>query len=265
MNIDFHCHFLPVNFPELVHDIAHRYNPQISHGLRESKQISVGGHYVAPHTIELYDLDEKRMTMDRTDIDVQVLSTPPYALFYWADHGVAIEMDRTLNEALSSAVQDEPERFVGLASVPLRDPAAAVEELERAVTQLGMKGVAIGSSVYGCPLSSPECHPFFQKIQELDVPVFVHPTNTPMTDLLPDFYLSNHVDYPTEPAMAAAQLMFVGVLEMCPNRNICLAHGGATFPVLLGRSRQGRASDRSYMAQRPTPRWISPSASMTIA
>jgi aminocarboxymuconate-semialdehyde decarboxylase len=239
MNIDFHCHFLPANFPDLVRDIAHMYNPQVSDGPRGSQQITIASHYVAPHTVELYDLDEKLLAMDRTEIDIQVLSVPPYAFFNWADPQVAIKMAKTLNEALSNAVQDEPKRFVGLASVPLQDPAAAVEELERAVTQLGMKGVAIGASVYGRPLSSPDLHPFFQKVQELGVPAFLHPTNTPMTDYMPDFYLSNLIGYPTETALAAAHLMFGGVLETFPNLNICLAHGGGTFPVLLGRIRHG--------------------------
>ena len=70
---------------------------------------------------------------------MQVLSAPPYAFFDWTDPPVTIKMARTLNEALCSAVQDEPERFVGLVSVPLQDPAAAVEELAHAVAQLGWK------------------------------------------------------------------------------------------------------------------------------
>ncbi len=239
MNIDFHCHYLPAEFPDLVRDIAHIYSPQVSDGPRGSKQISIGGHYVAPHTIELYDLDEKLLAMDRSEIDIQVLSAPPYAFFYWADPQVAIQMARTLNDALSRAVQDEPERFVGFASVPLQDPGAAVDELERAMTQLKMKGVAIGASLYGRPLSSPELRPFFGKVHELGIPVFLHPTNTPMTDLMPDYYLSNFIGYPTETALAAAHLMFGGVLEMFPNLNICLAHGGGTLPALLGRIRHG--------------------------
>lgn len=77
--------------------------------------------------------------MDRTEIDMQVLSAPPCAFFDWTDPPVAIKMARTLNGALCSAVQDEPERFVGLPSVTLQDHAAAVEELECAVAQLGWK------------------------------------------------------------------------------------------------------------------------------
>jgi aminocarboxymuconate-semialdehyde decarboxylase len=128
---------------------------------------------------------------------------------------------------------------VALASVPLQTPDAAVIEVERAVAQLGMKGVAIGASVDGRSLSSPELRPFFQTVQNLGVPIFLHPTNTPMTDLMPDFYLSNLIGYPTETAMAAAHLMFSGVLEADPNIQICLAHGGGTFPALLGRIRHG--------------------------
>jgi aminocarboxymuconate-semialdehyde decarboxylase len=239
MNIDFHSHYLPQNFPELVRHIAQRYAPQFSDGPRGSTLITVGTHYFAPHTVELYDLDEKMLTMDRTDIDIQVLSAPPYAFLYWADAEVALTMARALNDALSQAVQSEASRFVALASVPLQAAAAAAAEAERAVLQLGMKGVAIGASVHGQPLSSPALRPFFQKVQDLGVPVFLHPTNTPMTDLMPDFYLSNLIGYPTETALAAAHLMFGGVLETFPHLPICLAHGGGTFPALLGRLRHG--------------------------
>jgi aminocarboxymuconate-semialdehyde decarboxylase len=237
MNIDFHCHYLPANFPELVCDLAHMYSPQVSDGPRGSKLITISGHYFAPHTVELYDLDEEMLAMERTDIDMQVLSVPPYALFYWADPEVASAAARTLNDALSQAVREEPEHFVVLATAPLPAPAAAAAEVGRAVSQLGMRGMAIGASVYGGPLSSPDLRPFFQRVQELGVPVFLHPTNTPMTDLMPDFYLWNLIGYPTETALAAAHLMFGGVLESFPSLNICLAHGCGTLPVLLGRMR----------------------------
>jgi len=239
MNIDFHCHYLPSNFPDLVREIAHLYAPEVSDGPRGSKLIKIQGQVFPPHTLELYDMDEKLLVMDRTDIEMQVLSVPPYAFFYWADAEPAMQMARVLNDALSRAVQEERARFVALATVPLQDPSAAVEELQRAVSHLGMKGVAIGSSVYGRPLSSPELQPFFQKVQDLGVPVFLHPMNTPLTDLMPDFYLSNMIGYPTETALAAAHLMFGGVLEAFPNLNICLAHGGGTLPYLLGRIRHG--------------------------
>lgn len=254
MNIDFHSHYLPQNFPDLVRDIAHSYHPQVSDGPRGSKLITIDRHYFAPHTVELYDLDEKLLTMDRADIDVQVLSAPPYAFFYWAAPEVALTMARTLNDALSEAVQNESKRFVALASVPLQASDAAVAEVARAVALRGMKGVAIGASVYGRPLSAPELRPFFQKVQDLGVPIFLHPTNTPMTDLMPDFYLSNLIGYPTETALAAAHLMFGGVLEAYPHLHICLAHGGGAFPALLGRLRHGarvRSEVRGTTANAP--------------
>jgi aminocarboxymuconate-semialdehyde decarboxylase len=239
MNIDFHSHYLPPHFPEVVCEIAHRYRPQVSDGPRGSKLIVIDRHRFAPHTVELYDLDEKLLAMDRTDIAMQVLSVPPYAFFYWAEPEVGGAMARTLNDALSEAVHTEPDRFVALASVPLQAPELAVAEVERAVTRLGLKGVAIGASVYGRPLSAPELRPFFQKVQDLGVPIFVHPADTPLTELMPDYYLSNLIGYPTETALAAAHLMFGGVLEAFPDLKICLAHGGGTFPAVLGRLRHG--------------------------
>jgi predicted TIM-barrel fold metal-dependent hydrolase len=99
-------------------------------------------------------------------------------------------MAHTLNDPLSQAIQEGPERLIALATAPLQAPAAAAAEMERAVSQLGMRGVVIGASLDGRPLSSPDPRPFFQKAQELGVPVFLHPTNTPMADLMPDFSLN---------------------------------------------------------------------------
>ena len=82
MNIDFLCHYLPANFPQLVCDPARMYSPQVSDGARGSELITIRGHGSAPHTVELYDLDEKMLAMERMDSDVQLPWVPLYALFY---------------------------------------------------------------------------------------------------------------------------------------------------------------------------------------
>jgi hypothetical protein len=82
MNIDFHCHYLPANFPQLVCDPAQMYSPQVSDGARGSELITIRGHGFAPHTVELYDLNEKMLAMERMDFDMQLRSVPAYALFY---------------------------------------------------------------------------------------------------------------------------------------------------------------------------------------
>jgi hypothetical protein len=152
MNIDFHWDFLPANFPDLVCDIAHRYHSQISDGPRGSVQISIGGLAVAPHVIALCGLDEKRLTLDRTAIAMQVLSVPPDACCDWADPQVAVKLAHALNDALGRAVQDASERFVGQVLVALQDRAAAVEELIRAVTPLAMIGYPTKTAIVAAHL-----------------------------------------------------------------------------------------------------------------
>ena len=67
MNIDFHSHYLPENCPHRVRAIAHRYHPQVSDGPRGGKLLAIGPHSFAPHTVELFDLDAKMLTMDMPD------------------------------------------------------------------------------------------------------------------------------------------------------------------------------------------------------
>ena len=78
MNIDFNYYFLPVNFPDLLRDIAHGDSPQVRSGPLGSQHIAIIDYFLAPHRIEFYDLDEKRLAMDRTEIDMQGLPVPPY-------------------------------------------------------------------------------------------------------------------------------------------------------------------------------------------
>ncbi|MEX2431005.1 MAG: amidohydrolase family protein [Dehalococcoidia bacterium] len=180
------------------------------------------------------DLPARIKHMDERQIDIQLLSVPPFLT------GLGAEAARQLNQGIAEAVEAYPSRFMGLATVPLEEPDAAVVELEHAIHELGFKGVEIVSNVGGEDLHERKFAPFYRKVQELDVPVFIHPHNVVgRENRLSPFFLTNLIGNPTDTAIAAAGLIFGGVLKEFPGLKFILAHGGGTCPYLIGRWDRG--------------------------
>ncbi len=147
-----------------------------------------------------------------------------------------------------------PDRLAGLATVPLQDIPAAVAELERAVTRLGLRGVYIGSNIGGKDLDHPDLFPFFAKAEALRAPVFLHPIDVLGVERLRAYYLHNGLGNPFETALAAARLIFGGVLDRLPRLQVCLAHAGGALPYLFGRlDRVYRVRKEARGALRRTP------------
>ena len=209
--------------------------------------IDVHAHYIPESCLELEaeypdpaaligdmtDLDKRLQDMDRTSVDVQAIS--PYLGFLNKDLATA----RRMNQGIAEAVDSHPSRFVGLAAVPMSNPAEAATELERAVKELDMRGVEIGSNVGGTNLDAKEFAPFYARVQELDVPVFIHPVEVLGIDRLRSYHLANLLGNPTDTAAAVASLIFGGVLKEFPRLKFYLAHGGGSCPYLRGRWEHG--------------------------
>ena len=180
-------------------------------------------------TADIADLEARAQAMTAMGVDVQVLS--PWFGFFASDNATA----RKHNDAMAAAVEGRPDRFIGLALVPMREPEQAPRELERAVRELGLHGAEIGSNVLGTNLDSKEFAPFYAKVQELDVPVFIHPVNVLGRERLASYHLDNLIGNPSDTAVAAASLVFGGVLREFPRLKFYLAHGGGSCPYLRGR------------------------------
>jgi aminocarboxymuconate-semialdehyde decarboxylase len=131
---------------------------------------------------------------------------------------------------------EHPERFTGMATVPLQEPALAIEELRYAREALGLRAVEIGTCPGGRDFDDPDLFPFFEACATLDVAVFVHPA-TPLAggERLTRYYFPLIVGNPLETAVAVSKLIYGGVLERLPDLRICFAHGGGAFPFTLGR------------------------------
>ena len=178
---------------------------------------------------DMTDVDVRLKEMDESGIQVQVLSG--FLALLSREAAVA----RQFNDSLARVVASHPDRFAGLALAPMAEPEKVPEELDRAVKELGMVGVGIASNINGTNLDAKELGPFYAKVQELDIPIFIHPANVLGPDRLSDWYLSNFIGNVTDTAVAAASIIFGGVFQEYPKLKIYLAHGGGSCPYIRGR------------------------------
>jgi len=196
------------------------------------------------YTQSFWDVEGRLKQMDAAGVDVQVLSLGP-PMIYWAPPELGAILSRVYNDEIAKVTAAHRDRLVGFAAVPLQDPMRAVAELERAVG-LGLRGVGIGSNVQGRQLDHPDLLPFYERVQALDLPIFIHPINPAGHPDIHDYRLDLVVGFPTDTTIAAVRLVYAGVLERFPRLRICLAHLGGTLPFLRERIAIGYRVGRQH-------------------
>jgi len=204
---------------------------------RRSAELNQG--IVASIRDALRDPQKKIRDMDEKGIGLDVLSSTPFGFFYEVEDDLVVELARFQNDQLSEWTKKYPDRFAAMATLPLQVPGQALKELERAIKTLGLRGVEIGSHVGKRELGDKAFWPIYKVLEDLDVPIFIHPHHVAGLDRLQDFYLSNLIGNPLDTTIAAAQLIFSGVLEKYPRLKVILAHGGGQFPFIMGRIEHG--------------------------
>ncbi|HLG12073.1 MAG TPA: amidohydrolase family protein, partial [Dehalococcoidia bacterium] len=164
----------------------------------------------------IYSIERRLRDMDAQGIDMHVISLQPmFADALPVDR--AIRVCRGINNAFAQVVAANPQRFLALANLPMQSPEDAAQELERAVRELGLRGAEICSQIAGKNLDDASLAPFFAKAQELDVPIFIHPAGVPgLSERLGRYYLTNLIGNPMDTTIAAASLIFGGVLRDFP-------------------------------------------------
>lgn len=207
----------------------------------------------------IFDVDQRLHHMDQMGINMQALAVPPFMYFYSAPPETGLQFAQKLNNAIAKIVESHPDRFLGQATVPLQDPPQAVKELERAIHSLGMKGVEIGSNIAGKNLDEPEFRPFFARVEELGVPIFIHPHYVLAQERLRRYHLANLIGNPTDTAVAVGSLVFGGVMEEFPNLKIYLAHAGGIVPYIRGRWEHGWRNEpaASSVIKQPPSHYLS--------
>ena len=189
----------------------------------------------------LMDLDARFKVMDTFDDYIQVISIASPPIYSIAPAEVAAELCRIANDELATLVEKYPDRFAaGIACLPLTDIEAAVTEAERAVKELRLRAVEFYTDINGKPLDAPEFMPVYEKMVELDRPIFIHPLRE-MT--IPDYEgepssryrVWTKLGWPYATALAMTRLVYGGVLEKLPDLKIVTHHCGGLIPYLAGR------------------------------
>src|SRR3989441_5875015 len=181
---------------------------------------------------------QRLIDMDAQGIDYQAINVNAWG--YSADRALARDLIKLQNEKLSQWCAQHPDRFVGMATVALQHPDLAADQLDEAVSKLGLRGAAIGGSVEGQELSDRKFDPFWAKAEKLGVLLFMHPQAAPGTTtnsrLQGKGGLGNTIGNPLETTVFLSHLIFEGTLDRFPGLKICGAHAGGYLPSYSGRS-----------------------------
>ncbi len=190
----------------------------------------------------IYDVEERVRKMDEAGVDIQVLSNSPKWFLYNFIHKVSpatcISFSRLQNDDLANAAKKFPKRLAAIATLPLLDMKASLSELDRAIGDLGLKGVIIDSTVNGKGLDDEALFPLCEKIQRLGVVLFVHPSFLP-DNRINQYGLRWMIGFCFDESYAMACLVFGGVLDRFPEMKVVITHGGGATPYLLGRFLEG--------------------------
>jgi predicted TIM-barrel fold metal-dependent hydrolase len=226
MVIDMYCHILPV---KVVASYLKKRLPFL---------ISFIQPLVSGDDLRFVDPEYRIRYMDRFGIDMEVLTLPYNSLWETLGEDEAMEIAKTVNDALASISQKYPSRFAAAATLPYLT-GAALDELDRCISDLGLKGVLIFSNMNGKPLNSSEFEPFYRRMAKYDLPIWIHPAHWPYYPWFGYKYDLTHVfGYPFETAVAAAMIVYAGILERYQNLKFVLHHLGGIIPAVAGRIKE---------------------------
>ena len=230
--IDIHAHWYPKEWLDLIEKEGPKDGAKL-------ERTPAGYRIQAKHIVNAFDerfvpLDSRVREMDKRGVDVHALSlTTP--MVYWASPAFGLALSQAFNDAAAAAHAKYPDRFFGLAMLPMQDPALALKELERTSKLPGMKGLYLATSVNNIELDDQRFWDVYGKCEELGWAIYLHPVDTIGQDRTKKYYLKNLCGNPYDTGIAAAHLIFGGVLDRFEKLGFNLPHAGGTMPGLIGR------------------------------
>ena len=235
MVIDFHNHYYPPAYLDAL-----RSGPsavKITTDAEGNPCLHYPGDYnvaVAGHR----DIDYRERVLIEQGIDVQVLTlttpgthveTPP----------MAARLASLVNDAFAGVRASKKGRFTALATLPLNDPRASVAEFERATRQLRLPGAMLFSNVNGVALADQRFWPLYETANDQAAVLYIHPTNPINVEAMTEYWLMPLTGFLFDTTLAAAHLVFSGVVERFPRIRWALCHLGGTIPYLVERLDRG--------------------------
>ncbi len=246
--IDLHAHIV---FPETMGQ-AGDYGPELDVDSDGVVFFRFGGYQMKPMDYRktvFMDVDMRLNQMREHGIDLQLLSPNPLTLFHHIPAIDAVNFCKAQNDAMADVVSKHPRNFLGAAALPIQDIDASLSEAERAIKQLGLSAIYVGTN-FPFDLDDPCLDQLYSAIVELDVPLFMHPASSggltgPDDPRLARFDMTLILGYAYEETIAAAQLVLGGVIDRHPKLDICLSHGAGVASYLAPRF-EGWSSVRDW-------------------
>lgn len=234
--VDFHTHWITKNYLDFLEKC--KTVPRIERGPSGRVTMMQKG-FSLPVTPNFHDLDLRLKEMEKAGIDFQVLSL----INPWVDFmepKLSVEASKENNNEISKLCHDHPDKFAGLAALPYGDEEAAIEELDRSMEELGLKGAVIGSNLDGRPIHTKQLWPIYERIAKLGGVLFIHPTAPVLgQEFLLENFMLPYIGFMNDTSVAVLKMMYAGLFDRIPDLKLICAHYGGFLPFLAGRLDSG--------------------------
>lgn len=247
MRIDVHNHAMP----EAVIDFVQRDK---SSGVKIKDGKLSNTHVIHDFPTAMYEPAAKIAQLDEAGLDAAVVCSVGSLFTYEADPDAADALATVYNEGLSDFCKAYPSRLKWMAHVSLESPEQAVGVITEAA-RAGAVGVKIGTTVGNRRPDEPAFEPFWKGVEELKLPVFVHPVHNGSYLGLEQYFLQFVIGVPLETTIFVERMICSGILDRHPGLRLILAHGGGFFPYQGGRLRHARTV-RAELADTPQDPWV---------
>lgn len=233
--IDVHCH---VEVPESAHLAQPHFRPEMDpRMLYQPEESTRYNQEVRARIVDKFRDPAVRLAdMDLQGVDIQVLAIAPPQYFYWLDEPTGARVAAIQNDRIAEMAAARPDRFVGVANLPMDHPRAAVAEMERAHRQLGFNGFEINADVNGGDLDDRRFDPVWEKACELGMLVILHPHGFTHPQRMGEYYLANVVCMPLASTLTVSRMILGGVWERFPELAMLVVHGGGYLPFYYART-----------------------------
>ena len=232
-NIDLHNHVIPPTIIDAIQRDPERFGTRFEE--KNGKRYFNSHGRMAELQPAFYSVDAKVEWMDRVGLDIAGISVAPPIFFYGLSAETGLAAAKLSNDGIAQMVAQRPARLRGMATLPMRDPDAAITELERVVKEHKFKAVEIATSIEGVALADPKFRKLLKTIEQLGCFIFAHPYQCLAHGGMEAYYLDNFVGFPLDTTLMVAHLMFSGALDELKALRILCAHGGGYVPYQIGR------------------------------